>query len=142
MIEDFRQFFIDNFAADIGSYNFRGNSVSVEAIAILPAGTFGYEYPPTDTRVSGIEFKTLLKKQVKRPGLNDEVHKSELRWFCLQQWTGDQDLQSIGDRLSDLLVNNGFRIEHEGLVSGNESLQIKPQYVIEAMSLNVVIFCF
>ncbi len=140
MINDFRQFFIDNFASDIGTYEFKGVNGAFEAIAILPAGSGGYDYPPTGTVVKGVEFKTAIEQKKRKGLINDGVMKQEVRFFCLQQWTGSQNLEDIGDRLADLLVFNNYKILDEGIKRGNETLQIKPQYVINAISLNVQAF--
>ncbi len=73
-------------SGQIGLYTF-SNGVEVPAIAILPDSTYGYDYPPMNTKVSGIEVVIIdnIPKIQARIGANDSLQT--YYWdIYLKQW--------------------------------------------------------
>ena len=142
MIDNFYSFLLNNFSDVLGSYIFQNNTFPQPAIAILPEKNFGYEFPPTRTEVSGLEFKVITKNIKTKALLARGLATKEIKEFYIQQWTGDIDLSQVGTRLNELLTDNDFNVMTSVLVPVSEGDQIKPYYYVIAEERNYTVKCF
>ena len=85
----------------LGQYTFSVNGVvdSEPAIAILPDDEYGWHYPPSGTKTSGVEVVITLPYPKLKPMLNNAYLK-EFRWgITLKQWNQNGNLLQATNRL-------------------------------------------
>lgn len=81
-------------AGHVGMYLFanNGGSTTAPAIAILPDPTYGWEYPPEDTRISGLEVVIEEVPIASTPLLNKEAHERQDWRIFLKCWDSNGKL--------------------------------------------------
>lgn len=105
----------------IGTYNFT-TGASTMALAVLPDSISGYSYPPTGTKVSGIEV--VIIRPTPTTALRLTGYASRLTWeIHLKQWDRSKNLVQATEALIDGLNKLGYAFESPIHVLPNEKIQ-------------------
>lgn len=118
----------------IGTYTF--SSGASQAIAILPDSQHGYSYPPSGTKVSGVEV--VIIRPVPTTALRLTGYASRRTWqIYLKQWDKSKNLVQATEVLIDGLNRLGYAFESPIHVLPNEKAQ-----GIESVRVAVYEYCY
>lgn len=102
----------------IGTYTFSSGATAL-AIAILPDTKHGYSYPPTGTKVQGIEV--VIIRPTPTTSLRLTGYASRLTWqIYLKQWDKSKNLVQVTEVLVQGLNKLGYAFESPIHVLPNE----------------------
>lgn len=110
----------------LGTYVLPNASTFVPAIAVLPDKKYGNNYPPPETKISGIEI--IIHKP--RPNSISRLGNDSLRTYkweiYLNQWDGHGDLNVIVENLINAFQDNGITFINPVFPAYNLDMGILP----------------
>ena len=103
---DLRQAILEALASVIGTYHFpRGGSA--KALSILPDPDYGYDYPPSGTRIEGLEVVVLPATDASAvPMLRGKRRWQTSTQIFLKQWDSKNDTVAATELIVPILGNN------------------------------------
>jgi hypothetical protein len=119
VLSELRQLIIDSLSPNyLGKYN--GDK---DAIAIIPHKTFGYNFPPADWKVTGIEV-VIIKPSIKVK-MSHQGGLKRRQWdLWLKQWQQSVNLSDATELMVDGLLDNKYQIQSPVYIPYNERLGI------------------
>ena len=122
----------------VGNYNFPDGTIT-EAFAFLPDFNFGYNYPPSEVDVDGIECVVLSPNLL----AEERQHKSSwisARWqVFLKQWDLTKDITDATETLILGLNTRNYRYDNWVNIPASESLGIIRSISLEILD-NYILF--
>lgn len=107
----------------LGVYTFKSGA-SVAAIAVLPDKQLGYDYPPPETTVTGIEC-VIIQPNLKTEALLGNDLGKRYQWLIyLKQWDVTGNLSETTEVLIDNLTDNDYQFSSPNTIIGDKTLGI------------------
>ncbi len=109
LVDDFR----DILTGKVGSYSFPqsvGGPLISDAIALLPVAQYGFNYPPENVTITGIEV--VINDATVEYNTRFNKHTSAFgTWkIYIKQWDTEQELNDVVDELTFELGQRGYRL--------------------------------
>ncbi len=107
---------------NLGTYT-RPDGGTEGAIAVIPHNQYGYDYPPDNYQITGVEV-VILKPKIKINMTHHGALKKNQFEVFLKFWSNTGALNSVTEWVADYLIDQGYQIESPVYIPYDEKLGI------------------
>jgi hypothetical protein len=113
----------------LGEYTFV-NGRCVKAIAVVPDSVYGYDYPPTGTKVTGLEMVIWAEAKLDTYPIIQGTHVVNSTQVVLKQWDDKKTTVEATNRLISCLGNDKIEVRPRVMpVPGLNNIETQVFYI-------------